>query len=341
MPIINVAGCSGFRRGYQCWGEKSGVKLFSIGKPYDHLPKQVSPAVQGTGEGSEQFYLPAIHFAEEMCGGGLALMRVGFVPDKIVELGDDLREKLTTIPGTKSIRIGDAANKADVCRVKAQIVNPKGVYGVGFFAADSGFAQIAVFSYSRNPDWKGSYFVHLGFNNLVPVADPCGTSLIDAVMDDIRSGVWGPTNDLHIRTYYGGQISPEWYGVGEDMVARVHARYGHDVGLAPKTSSVICKPTQGPRAENLHSISLGALLGHELARSAPKHTDRWVDNDMVDGDVQRNDHECPAGLRDEDGNSVLWSAVREAGTPDGNPKACNFMFFTLPYQQKFEARRVY
>jgi hypothetical protein len=317
LSLIPGGACLEFdNRGH----DARAVRLYALGMPHDHRPTP-PPSVHGEASGSESFFLPDIHYAERLCSGGIALMRVGFVPERIVR-ADDVTGLMPghRIFDSRSWRLGSENHKADVFRLDRGHVAKHGMQGVGFLAADSGFCQIAMFHAGL---WLCSYFVHIGFYNLAPKANPQGISLIDAVVEDIKRANWGmPADDSTlIRTYYGMGICPEWYGVGDDYVKHIIARYGEDAG------SMLRTPSAGPRKDNAQSISLKVMLDAEFDRSGIKE---FCDFEQLSFEGPAT---CPAAMHDTEGNPILWSAVREADKsldPHGNPLARNLVFITLP-----------
>lgn len=301
-------------------GDPAEVKLYALGMPHDYRPTP-PPGMHGETLGLECFNTRGVLQAEELCGGGVVMMRVGFVPNEIARV-DPANGRLPgyKIPATQSWRLGSDANKADAFRLDRGYADAYGIRGVGFLAADSGFCQISVY---HDDFWLTSYFIHVGFHTLAPQHHPQGISLIDAVVADIKNNNWGQEFDatVTIRAYYGMGICPGWYGIGDNRVRHVIDRYGDEADAMLRTPSV------GPRANSAQSISLRAMLDAEFDRSGIKGLCNFEQR-SVEGPAF-----CPAALRDTDGIPVLWSAMREADEtlgPRGNPAARNFVFFTMP-----------
>lgn len=296
-----------------------GVELIGLGMPHDHRPGP-APGTHGEPLGLENFYTRGILQAEELCGGGLVVMRVAFKPRHIAII-DHLSNKIPgyKIPATMSWRLGNTKTEvADVFRLDRGYAEKFGLRGVGFLAADSGLCQIVVF---RDGLWLCSYFIHIGFFNLAPKDDPRGMSLVGAVVADIQKKNWEEKFDdkVVVRAYYGMGICPEWYGVGPDYVKHVTARYGDEAEV------MLRKPSAGPRSGNDHSISLQAMLDAEFDRSGIKEHCAFEQMSFEGTET------CPAAMCNAEGKPILWSDVRDGGVkPDKPLPPRNLIFFTLP-----------
>lgn len=299
---------------------KEGIRLYALGKPHDFRPG-TPPGMHGESLGQESFHTPSILRSEKICGGGgVAVMRVGFVPQRIVTM-DSLR---APIPGTKSWRLGSEGFKGDVFWVSAEEARAYNLKGVAFNAADSAFLQLPVYD-KEDKVWEGSYIMHAGFDNIVPKAGPEAESLPQTIVSDLLNRFRGNLKYLRVGLHAGFGISPEWYGIGEDYVTRIRARYGDP-------AFCLRKPSAGPRKDNAHSLSLMSLLRREF-EDKTKLFSRYGSTMTVD--LVESVDSCPAAMVGEDGKPIFWSSVRESDKkldPPGKPTARNYVFFVLPVE---------